>query len=239
MNELDGIESILHGIDGGKVLDVATYEGHFVKILGENLPSYQQIVGIDINKRSIIAAATNLAKENIHFAEMDAERLAFESESFDTVNISASLHHLVNVRRVLAEMVRVLKTGGHFILLEMHADGQTEPALTSISLHQWLAEVDTTLGLLHHKTFSRQEFIDCTAQLGLMKVEYTDFTDTDSDPKDVTRIAQLEKLIESTLQRAEGTSQVAKLKARGYELLRRLHDTGAQREPIIMLVGTK
>jgi ubiquinone/menaquinone biosynthesis C-methylase UbiE len=236
---LNRIESILHGISGGKVLDVATHEGHFVKMLDENLMSYRQIVGIDVDEKSIRTAATNLAKEIIRFVVMDAERLAFESECFDTVNISASLHHLTNVPRVLSEMVRVLKPGGHFILLEMHGDGQTEAAQTFISLHQWVAQVDSALGLIHHKTFSRQEFIDCAAQLGFSKVELADVIDTDSDPMETARIEQLERLITRTMQRAAGTNQETKLKAHGNELLQRLHEFGAQREPIIIVVGTK
>jgi ubiquinone/menaquinone biosynthesis C-methylase UbiE len=74
---------------------------------------------------------------------MDAERLCFEDDSFDTVAISASLRHLSHIQRVLDEMVRVLKPGGHFIAAEMHRDGQTEAELTSVYLHQWVAQVDT------------------------------------------------------------------------------------------------
>jgi 2-polyprenyl-3-methyl-5-hydroxy-6-metoxy-1,4-benzoquinol methylase len=236
---LDSIESILRHIEGGLVLDVATHEGHFVKILAEQLLSYQQIVGIDIDEKSVRAAAIDQTNGNPRFMVMDAEQLAFTDGSFDSVTISASLHHLVNVQHVLGEMVRVLKPGGHFILLEMHRDTQSEATQTFISLHQWVAEVDTALGFLHHKTFSRQEFIDCTARLGLSKVEYTDIIDLDSDPKELARVAQLERLIERTIQRAGGTSQSAELKARGNELRERLYTFGAHREPIIAVVGTK
>jgi 2-polyprenyl-3-methyl-5-hydroxy-6-metoxy-1,4-benzoquinol methylase len=236
---LGGIESIRRHVEGGLVLDVATHEGHFVKILAEHLSSYQQIVGIDIDEKSVRAAAIDQTNGNIHFMVMDAEQLAFTDGSFDSVTISASLHHLANVQHVLGEMVRVLKPGGHFILLEMHRDTQTEATQTVISLHQWVAEVDTALGFLHNKTFSRQEFIDCTARLGLSQIEYTDIIDIDSDPKELARVAQLEGLIERTIQRAEGTSRSVELKARGNELRERLYTYGAQREPIIAVVGTK
>jgi 2-polyprenyl-3-methyl-5-hydroxy-6-metoxy-1,4-benzoquinol methylase len=235
--ELDGIESILRHIGGGLVLDIATHEGHFVKMLAEQLSSYQQIVGIDIDEKSIRAATTDLTNENIRFMVMDADQLAFTDSSFDSVTISASLHHLANVQHVLSEMVSMLKPGGHFILLEMHGDTQTGVAQTSISLHQWVAEVDSELGLLHRKTFSRQEFVDCTTQLDLSKVEYTDIIDIASDPKELVRTAQLEKLIMSTMQRAGGTPQPAKLNARGNQLLHRLYKIGAQREPSIAVVG--
>ena len=54
------IERILSGIDGGKVLDIATYEGHFVRILKENLKSYSEIVGIDVNEQAIETARGRL-----------------------------------------------------------------------------------------------------------------------------------------------------------------------------------
>jgi ubiquinone/menaquinone biosynthesis C-methylase UbiE len=239
IGKLDSIERMLRGIDGGKVLDVATHEGHFVRILMENLKSYKEIVGIDVNEESIETAIKNLAQENVRFLVMDAERLDFEDESIDTVNISASLHHLANIPRVLDEMDRVLTPGGHFIIVEMHRDGQTEAALTSIYLHQWVAEVDTALGYLHNSTLARQELVNYMARLDLSNVEYDDYIDIASDPMEKARIEQLERLIERTIQRAEGTNNYGKFEARGNELLYRLHKTGAQREPIIIVVGKK
>jgi len=233
------IERILSGLDGGKVLDVATHEGHFVRILMENLNSYSEIVGVDLNEQAIKTARGCLAQENIRFWVMDAEHLEFEDASFDTVTISASLHHLANIPRVLGEMKRVLKPGGHFILIEMHQDGQTEAELTSIYLHQWVAEVDTALGLLHHKTLARQEFVNYVANLELSHVKYDDYGDTDSNPQEDTRIAQLDDLIKRSIQRAEGTRAYAMLKKRGETLLQRLYQLGAEREPILIIVGEK
>jgi len=233
------IERTLREIEGGKVLDVATHEGHFVQILTENLKSYTEIVGIDINEKAIETARDNLAQENVRFLVMDAEQMKFENECFDTVIISASLHHVANIQRVLDEMERVLKPGGCFIIVEMYCDGQTEAELTSIYLHQWVAEVDSRLGFLHNKTLARHEFTEHIARLGLSKVKVYDYRDKDSDPKEKTRVEQLEGLIERTIQRGEEISHYIKLKEHGEALLQRLHNVGAQREPIIMIVGKK
>lgn len=236
---MEVIEGILREVDGGKVLDVATYEGHFVQILMENLKSYTEIVGIDINEKAIETARDKLAQENVRFLVMEAEHLEFDDAFFDTVTISASLHHIANIQLVLSEMKRVLKPGGHFILVEMHLDGQTEAEQTSIYLHQWVAEVDSSLGYLHNKTLTRQEFVNHVTDLGLSHVEYYDHRDKESDPKEKTRIEQLEGLIDRTIQRAEKISNLAKLKERGEALRQRLHNVGAQREPIIVIVGKK
>ena len=236
---MDVIERILGGIDGGRVLDVATQEGHFVQILTENLKDYTEIVGIDINERAIETARITLDQDSVRFLVMNAEQLDFENESFDTVNISASLHHLSNIQRVLEEMERVLKPGGRFIIVEMHQDGQTEAELTSVYLHQWVAEVDSALGHLHNRTLACQEFADYVASLGLSKVESYDYSDKDSDPMEKARIEQLDDLIERTIQRAKKTSNYKKLEERGEKLRQRLHNVGARREPILVIVGEK
>jgi hypothetical protein len=49
----------------------------------------------------------------------------------------------------------------------------------------------------------------------------------------------LDDLIERTMPRAESAANDAELKARGEQLRTRLHDIGAQREPIIIIVGEK
>lgn len=233
------IERILSSLDGGKVLDIATYEGHFVEMLTQNLRSYIEIVGIDLNEKAIETARDRPGQDNVRFLVMDAEQLAFGDKYFDTVTISASLHHLADIQRVLAEMMRVLKPGGAFILVEMHEDAPTEAAWTFVYLHQWVAEVDTALGFLHNKTLARKEFIHYVTALKLTRFDTYDFNDNDADPKKNTRIEQLENLIEKTIHRTESANNFANLKKRGEELRQRLHKTGAQREPILMIVGKK
>ncbi len=235
---MDVFERALGDIDGGRVLDVATQEGGFVQILMDHLKSYIEIVGIDICERAIERAQRTIRQPAVRFQVMSAERLDFEDGSFDTVAISASLHHLSHISQVLKEIKRVLKPGGHFILAEMHRDGQTEAELTSVYLHHWVAQVDAALGRLHHPTLARQELADY-ARLGLSRVEFYDSIDRDSDPMQADRIEQLEGLIERTIRRAEGASNCKALVERGEELRQRLHKVGAQREPILVFIGRK
>ncbi|NOR83250.1 MAG: methyltransferase domain-containing protein, partial [Ardenticatenales bacterium] len=166
-------------------------------------------------------------------------QMGLEDESFDTVSISASLHHLANIPLVLAEMKRVLRLGGRFIIAEMHRDGQTEAQLTVVYLHHWVAEVDSALGRVHNSTLTRQEFVDYVESVGLCNVEFRDSSDTDSDPMDETGIEQLEGLIDRNIQRAEEVSSYRELKRRGEELRQRLHEVGAQSEPVLIVIGEK
>ena len=232
-------EEVLGSISGGRVLDIATLEGRFVQILIEKLKDYREIIGIDLNERAIENARDAFHQEDVQFMVMDAERLDFEDESFDTVCISASLHHLANIERVLDEMKRVLKPGGHFILAEMHREAQSDAERTTTYLHQWAAEVDSALGRLHNSTFTRQELVDYVVAIGLSKVEFYDVVDEDPVTKDETRIKQIEDVIDMIIQRAEETSNFKEFLERGEILRKRLHEVGALSEPILIAVGEK
>jgi len=94
---------------------------------------------------------------------MDAREMAFADASFYTVCISNSLHHMADLERVLAEMARVLRPKGRFIVAEMYCDGQTgraddtrpAPSLVgaaAVEVHR-VEEPEPGIGLLH----ARQE----------------------------------------------------------------------------------
>jgi SAM-dependent methyltransferase len=236
---MDLFKQALGHIAGGRVLDVATGKGGFVGVLKEKLKGYSEIVGVDSSKRALETAHSNFSRETIRFIQMDARRLGFADESFDTVSISASLHHLADASPVLAEMVRVLRPGGLLIVAEMHSSGQTEPQRTVILAHQWIADVDRALDISHHPTLTRQEIVDRVEVLELCPVEYYDWSDTDSEPMDKEAIMSLEGLIGRYTRRAEGLAHCQALRLRGEALRRRLHEVGVQREPVLVVVGRK
>lgn len=166
------IKEKLQGISGGKILDVATGSGDFINTLMKMLKSYDYFVGIEISEKDLKPAKKQFEGQPVKFLEMDAEHLKFEDNSFDTVCISYSLHHLENIERVLAEMKRVLKPDGYFIVQEEFRDGeQNEAQKTDILRHHWDSEIDSLLGIVHHKTFSKQKIKDTMDSLRLSKLE--------------------------------------------------------------------
>ena len=236
---LNAFEEALADIAGGRVLDVATQEGGFVRILAKGLKSYTDIVGVDINGQAMETAKRTIDQQPIQFAQMDARQMGFHDESLDTVSISASLHHLAEIPPVLAEMKRVLGRGGHFVLAEMHRDAQTEAQLTMVYLHHWVAEVDSGHGRLHDSTLHRQELADRVDSLELCNVESYDLGAADSGPIGQSDIEQLEGLIDKTIRRAEGLPNRRELQSRGQELRQRLQAVGAQREPVLVVTAEK
>jgi len=232
------LEQALGGIAGGRVLDVATGEGDFIKTLVRNLSGYVEIVGIDSIEYTK-AAGSIFNAEDVRFVQMDAGRLGFGDERFDTVSLSSALHHLENIPRCVGEMKRVLKPGGHLIIRETHRDIQAEPQLTDMYIHHWVAEIDSALGDTHNRTFARQELIDLAEELGLCEVELYDVSNLDSDPKHEANIRDSENVIERYMRHAEGLSGHREIRRRGEELQRRLRRVGAQWEPELIIVGEK
>jgi len=236
---LNAFEELFTDIDGGRVLDVATGEGGYINILQRYLNSYASIIGVDASERVIHTAQRAYLKPEIHFVQMDAEQLGFETGTFDTVNISASLHHLENVSRVLAEMKRVLKSGGKFILTEMHRDGTTEAQFNAVRIHHWAAAVDSSLGTLHDRTFARDEMLDFIDELNLHNVIIRDFPNTDSDPMDEKALKSIESYLERYILRAQKATGGEILIQQSEELRRSLHEKGLHREPVLIVVAEK
>jgi ubiquinone/menaquinone biosynthesis C-methylase UbiE len=169
-------------ISAGRVLDVATARGGFIDTLIKTLKSYDSFVGIDYcpsdeSKKGMESARKRFEGEPVQLLQMNAENLEFEDESFNTVCISHSLHHLANIDRVMAEMKRVLKKGGNFILQEVYGDGeQTEAQRTDELAHEWNAQIDSLLGITHNKTLTRQQIRDIAHGLQLSDIETFDST---------------------------------------------------------------
>jgi SAM-dependent methyltransferase len=236
---MDLFEQALGDIHGGRVLDVATGQGGFVEFLADRLDGYTHIVGVDINERMIADAFKNVSQKRTHFVLMDAGRLGFADESFDTVSISASLHHLPDASPVLAEIGRMLRPGGCLVVAEMHRDVTTEAQLTSVRLHTWAAAVDLAVGLPHYPTLTRQQIVALIESLHLRNISIYDWADVDSDPLDENRIAALESVFERYLPKAQGLPDYPAIEAQAEALRRRLREVGAQSEPRIVIVGQK
>lgn len=236
---MDLFGQALGGIQGGRVLDVATGQGGFVEILAGGLGGYTQIVGVDITPRMIADARQNTEQERTHFALMDAGRLGFPDGSFDTASISASLHHLADAAPVFHEMGRMLKARGHLIVAEMHRDVTTEAQWTSTSLHTWAAAVDLALGHPHYPTLTRQQIVDQVGALDLRHVQVYDWVDDDSDPLDEERLTILEGVLERYLAKGQGLPNYPEIEAQAAALRRRLRGIGAQSEPRVFIVGQK
>lgn len=232
-------QEILGPLHGGRVLDVATGTGGFAQMLKEGLASYIEILGIDTSERAESAFKGRFQDASMRYQTMDANQLDFPDASFDTVSISYSLHHLPEPLRVLNEMKRVLKPGGHFIVSEMYSDGQAETQMTHVLLHHWWAAVDTARGVCHNVTYPRAEIISMLGTLGL-DFCFDDLADVSDDPLAVDTVAEIDGIIDQYIQeRIPGLPNEDDLRTQGEVLREQAHRIGFHGASVLAAVGQK
>jgi len=230
-------KSVLGDLSGGRVLDVATGAGSFVQFVLDGLHDHGEIIGIDANPERAAAFAEAFGgRGDVRFVEMDAHHLAFADGSFDTVCVSNSLHHFADPHPVLAEMLRVLRPGGHAVVNEMYRDGQSETQATHVLLHHWWAAAGTVSGEVHRETYRRAEIVEIVESLGLADVRLADLADPDEDPHDPETVAELEAAIDRYVALAEGHPE---LQQRGEDLRSRLREIGARSATQLVAVGRR
>ncbi len=230
-------KQVLGALSGGRVLDVATGAGDFVRFLLDGLRDHDEIVGIDVNPARAAAFAEAFGdRAEVRFAEMDAHRLDFADGSFDTVCVSNSLHHFADPSPVLAGMLRVLRPGGLVIVNEMYRDGQSETQTTHVLLHHWWAAVGTVRGEVHRETYRRAEIVALVEGLGLADLRLVDLADADEDPHDPQTVAEMEAAVDRYVALAEGHPE---LQARGEELRARVREVGVRSATQVVAIGRR
>ncbi len=92
-----------------KVLDIGSSTG----IIDNYLSNYfAKVTGIDIDAAAIQFAQQAFNRENLLFQLDDAMNLSFSDNSFDVVICSQIYEHVPDAKKMLAEIYRVLDSGG-------------------------------------------------------------------------------------------------------------------------------
>jgi len=113
--ESESKDSLKNGI---KFLDIACGTGLTLKRLAKKYRK-STFYGIDVSPGMLkVAKGRNKRRENVNLLLENAESLPFRNEFFDFIILSETLHHLENPDRIFEEMIRVLKKGGYFLLME-------------------------------------------------------------------------------------------------------------------------
>ncbi len=231
--------SILSGLPGGRVLDAATGAGNFAVEMEMNFSDCTLIAAIDTSIRPLVNIAKRHGSSKIAPSAMDAALLAFRDETFNTVALSNSLHHLNNPGEILSEMMRTLTPGGFFVIREMFSDGdQTLSQKTHTILHNWWAATDSNNGVVHNPVFTEQEIYSCIESIGLVNLRFQISEDLTGNPYDSEVMSHLNKALEVYDKRAsafyslreQGKEAKAYLKKHGFTGARALITVGMKPE---------
>lgn len=235
---MDPIVEHLKPLDGGRILDVATGHCDFLKLMIDSFGSYSQAVGIDFDRR--ISEATEQNPESpFELKVMDAEQIDYEDGYFDTVAIRNSLHHLTNPQKVLAEMKRVLKPGGLWIIGEVFQAPETERTNSQRHLHHFWGEVDREFDIPHYPTFTREETLALLTEAGIDTGNSFDYLAAVSDED---RRKGLDFMLEHTerqIARLVDEADRPDLVTHGKELVRRFRTESWINESVVYILARR
>lgn len=114
----------------GMVLDAGCGNGYGTALLAEDAG---QVVGVDYDTEAIDYCKQHFSRPNLRFLLADCRSLPFDTENFDTVVSLEVFEHIVEWEQFLAEVRRVLRPGGAFMMstpnrltveLQEHSTGQ-------------------------------------------------------------------------------------------------------------------
>ncbi|WP_299837890.1 bifunctional demethylmenaquinone methyltransferase/2-methoxy-6-polyprenyl-1,4-benzoquinol methylase UbiE [uncultured Tenacibaculum sp.] len=102
------------------ILDIATGTGDLAMMMTKLNP--EKIVGLDISAGMLEVGKQKIKKagfdSKIDMVIGDSENIPFEDNTFDAITVSFGVRNFENLDKGLKEILRVLKPGGKFVVLE-------------------------------------------------------------------------------------------------------------------------
>ncbi len=153
-------------------------------------PGLREVVAYDLTPEMLDQARRRCAKaalKNVRFEVGRAEQLPFENESFDAVVTRLTIHHFLDPRPVIKEVVRVLRPEGKLVVADVVSSGKEEEA----ALHNAL---EILRDPSHVRMYSTQGLVELlqTSGLGIisrvtweMKREYDEWIRITNAPERV------------------------------------------------------
>jgi len=102
------------------VLDIATGTGDLAINISKNTAA-EKIIGLDISEGMLNVGKQKVAKEKLKNIELvlgDSKKMPFDDNSFDAITVAFGIRNFETLEKGLAEILRVLKPKGAFVILE-------------------------------------------------------------------------------------------------------------------------
>lgn len=100
-------------VKGARVLDIASGEGFGSDILAQ---SAAEVIGVDISEAAVLRAQEKYARDGLRFEVGSVTAIPLPDNYFDFVISFETIEHIAAHQEMLAEVQRVLKIGGVFVV---------------------------------------------------------------------------------------------------------------------------
>lgn len=109
------------------ILDIATGTGDLAILMAQT--GAEKIIGLDISAGMLEVGKKKIASRNlsetIEMILADSENMPFEDNYFDAITVAFGVRNFENLEKGLAEILRVLKPNGVFVILETSVPEKT------------------------------------------------------------------------------------------------------------------
>ncbi|MDI5888889.1 bifunctional demethylmenaquinone methyltransferase/2-methoxy-6-polyprenyl-1,4-benzoquinol methylase UbiE [Flavobacterium yafengii] len=109
------------------ILDIATGTGDLAILMAQT--NAEKIIGLDISAGMLEVGVKKIASKNLsNTIEMilaDSENMPFKDNYFDAITVAFGVRNFENLEKGLAEILRVLKPNGVFVILETSVPDKT------------------------------------------------------------------------------------------------------------------
>jgi ubiquinone/menaquinone biosynthesis C-methylase UbiE len=166
LSKTDDIRSALphlHVSRGQKLLDVATGGGHTGLFFGK---LGMEVTLADISASMLENAAALAAEEGLTVAtrQHEAEKFPYPDASFDLVSCRVAAHHFSCPASFVTETARVLKPGGHFLLIDGTVEDGHEAA------EEWSHQVEKLRDPSHNRFITPLKWTHLCGHAGMRVV---------------------------------------------------------------------
>lgn len=102
------------------ILDIATGTGDLAILMTKT--TAKKIIGLDISAGMLEVGRKKIEEKNlsgkIELLLADSENMPFEADTFDAITVAFGVRNFEHLEKGLSEILRVLKPGGIFVILE-------------------------------------------------------------------------------------------------------------------------
>lgn len=121
------VVSLVEATRPDSILDIATGTGDLIINMAHT--SATQLVGLDISEGMLSVGRNKIADKKldnrIKMMQADSENMPFDDNSFDAITVAFGVRNFETLEKGLTEILRVLKPGGIFVVLETSVPTKT------------------------------------------------------------------------------------------------------------------